>query len=172
VSYLWEKTEAAAVLASLYAERSPMRLVEVEDLLEAVAERERGIETEGEWQISLRWPFPKVRGRPDWLRYIFAAYARNARRHGGPHLRVDCVAAEEEGWWVIRFRDDGDGMEEEKRIHLFSPLSSLGERRQAGWGTDTVLVRAVAEAMDARPGYERRDGETVFRLTIRGERAE
>lgn len=172
VSYLWEKTEAAAVLASLYAERSPMGLVEVEDLLEEVAERERGIETDEEWEVRLSWPFPLVRGRRDWLRYIFAAYARNARCHGGLHLRVDSVAAEEEGWWEIRFIDDGEEMEEEKRIHLFSPLRSLGERRQAGWGTDTVLVRAVAEAMGARPGYERREGETVFSLTIQGERAE
>lgn len=172
VSFLWEKTEAAAVLVSLYAERPPLQLVEVDDLLEEVADRERWIEPTGDWGVELVGPFPCVRGRRDWLKYIFAAFVRNARRHGGAHLRVDCVPGRKAGWWEMRFTDDGDGMEEEKRLGLFLPLSALEERRMEGAGTDLILVRAVAEAMQATPAHRRKEGRTVFSLFLQGEGGE
>ncbi len=91
---------------------------------------------------------------------------RAGRSQPGTLGQVGITARLEDGEVAIRVVDDGEGIPEEIRAHLFEPFSS-GKSRGTGLGLTTAreLARAQGGELAAEPA--RPEGGAVFRFTLK-----
>ena len=163
---LQARNEDASVLVGLFAEEREAEELDVGDILASLRADGGPLDPVPGETIRLSAPFPRVAGREERLRAALRALALNAREHGVSERVVECGLDGESP--VLIFRDNGDGVPEEKAPFLFSELGELEAARRHGLGMGTALVRAVAESMDAGYGWERREGHTCFFLVFHG----
>jgi two-component system sensor histidine kinase MtrB len=100
------------------------------------------------------------------VRQILRNLVSNALRHGGPHLSVSI--ASRPGVGVVEVVDDGPGLDAGAVEHLFEPYARSGTHEQS-IGLGLWVSHELAERMGGGLAYERRDGRTVFRLTLPAE---
>ena len=85
-----------------------------------------------------------LRAAPEQLFRVLANLVRNARQAieatGRPGT-VEVSAAEDDAEWRLRVGDDGPGLPERARAHLFAPFQ--GGVRQGGAGLGLALVEAI-----------------------------
>jgi signal transduction histidine kinase len=96
------------------------------------------------------------------LRQVLRNLLSNARKYGGPELRVEGHA--EEGKFVFAVVDDGDGIPPEIRDRLFQRYIHKGTQPMilGSVGLGLSIVKALTEGMGGSIHYERRDGHTRF----------
>jgi signal transduction histidine kinase len=100
------------------------------------------------------------------LRQVVRNLLSNARKYGGPSVRV--VGRSVAGWYEIRVEDDGEGIPEELRTRLFQRYLHQGDMPLVlgSVGLGLSIVRALAEGMGGAVWYERTDGWTSFVVRV------
>ncbi len=100
------------------------------------------------------------------LRQVIRNLLSNARKYGGPNVRI--AAEPVAGWFEIRIEDDGAGIPDELRERLFQRYLHEGDMPTVlgSVGLGLSIVGALAEGMGGAVWYERRDGWTSFVVRI------
>lgn len=83
----------------------------------------------------------------------FANLVENSLRHATDRLRIDVSAERCEAGVRIRFADDGPGIPERDRPHIFERFYRTDESRTratGGSGLGLTIVRGIVEAMQGR----------------------
>lgn len=104
----------------------------------------------------------EVVGDPGRVSQIVRNLVNNAVQHGGPSVRLETGTSESAGW--LEVRDDGEGIDPDVEVDLFTPFASSGQPGSTGLGL--TVSRELARAMDGDLRYLRRDEWTVFRLEL------
>lgn len=128
------------LLARVRKEDAPRR--ELDMGVHVAAVRDRLIELicghEAEVTVAEEWP-PAI-GYGPWVEEVWANYLTNALKYGGPCPRIE-LGSTMDGDGSVRFwvRDEGPGIPEEDRGHLFVPFRQLGIGRGHGLGLSIVV---------------------------------
>lgn len=121
---------------------------------------------------SLTVDAPDVEATVDPLRFrqILRNLLSNAYRYGGEHVVVDVRRGA--GQWVVRVRDDGDGIPREARHDIFDPYRKAHERKgvTGSVGLGLSVARQLAELLGGTLRYRYQDGHSVFELAIPSDR--
>lgn len=106
-----------------------------------------------------------AKGDPVRIRQVLRNLVTNASKYGGDRLRIE-VAAEPQP--VIRVCDDGQGVPEERRHEIFELFTSLQDvhSQPNSVGIGLALSRELANLMHGDLTYDRRNGMTVFELSL------
>lgn len=109
-------------------------------------------------------PLPVV-GDPTQLGHLFANVIGNAVEAAGPGGMVEVLLARcaSEGRVTIEVTDTGPGPPAEIAGKLFEPFVT---GKEEGIGLGLAVARQAAEAHGGRLGWERREGQTVFRVEL------
>jgi signal transduction histidine kinase len=106
--------------------------------------------------------------RADRLRFrqVLRNLLSNARKYGGPQLRVEGHALE--GKFVCTIADNGDGIPQELEHRLFQRYIHRGHQPLVlgSVGLGLSIVHALSEGMGGVVRYERADGWTRFVVTL------
>lgn len=105
---------------------------------------------------------PPVVADPGRVRQVLRNLLTNARRYGGPVVRV--LAGGDQGRVWLEVRDDGPGVAEEQAERIFEPYT--GKRSGESVGIGLSVSRQLAEMMRGSLTYRRDGDETVFRLEL------
>ena len=108
-----------------------------------------------------------VRADPRHAEQVLTNLVTNAVRYGAPPVTIS--AAVEGDRVVIEVTDAGSGVEASFVPHLFTPFeqASVGDRRESrGLGLGLAIVASLLELNDGTIEYRRRDGTSVFRVTL------
>ncbi|MBA1146226.1 hypothetical protein H0Z60_04050 [Ectothiorhodospiraceae bacterium WFHF3C12] len=125
-------------------------------------------------EVSMALSGAAARFDPDHLRQILENLMRNAREHGGGNRRtprIHLVADYDEvGQPFLEVQDNGAGVPEELREHLFEPFFTTSS---SGTGLGLYLCREICEANHARLNLMEREGTgACFRITFAGPKRE
>ncbi len=96
------------------------------------------------------------------LRQVLRNLLSNARKYGGPNIRIE--GRVEEGKYVCAVVDDGEGIPSDLEDRLFQRYIHQGHQPLVlgSVGLGLSIVRALAEGMGGAVSYERADGLTRF----------
>ncbi|MBM3612681.1 MAG: HAMP domain-containing histidine kinase [Alphaproteobacteria bacterium] len=161
-----------ATLAFGRAEEPPPRLARLalRPLIEEVFEAE-GFGAEGAGRVRALVDVPAgmtLRADPEQIFRVLSNLVRNARQAieatGRPGT-VEISAAEDDAEWRLRVGDDGPGLPERARAHLFAPFQ--GGVRQGGAGLGLAIAAELVRGHGGRLTLERSDAEgTVFAIRL------
>ena len=100
------------------------------------------------------------------LRQVLRNLLSNARKYGGPHIRVE--GSVDGTTFVFSVTDDGDGIPLELEERLFQRFLHQGHQPMVlgSVGLGLSIVRALAEGMGGAVAYERVDGWTRFSVRL------
>jgi len=144
-------TLATNVLAFGRSEEPPpdVRPTALRAALEAAAE-DAGLTAGGVRLHAVIDPEVVARADPEQLHRILVNLLKNAREaiegeasRGGVG-RVEASVSTPASWTVIRLADDGPGLPERARAHLFQPFA--GSARRGGAGLGLAIARELAQA--------------------------
>lgn len=111
-------------------------------------------------------PSAKAIGDPGRVRQILRNLLTNARKHGGPDVRV--VVRPEGDRMTLTVIDNGNGVPPGHQDKVFDPYhrayKTPGQPERIGLGL--TVAKALAENMGGGLTYGRVNGETVFQLTL------
>ncbi len=115
--------------------------------LEAAAE-DAGLTADGVALVSEIVPADEVEADPEQLHRILVNLLRNAREAidgagGGGRGRILASLRHEPGVAILRLADDGPGLPERARTHLFQPFA--GSARRGGTGLGLAIARELAQ---------------------------
>ncbi len=106
--------------------------------------------------------------RADRLRFrqVLRNLLSNARKYGGPEIRVE--GRVEEGKYVCAVADNGEGIPADLESRLFQRYIHQGHQPLVlgSVGLGLSIVRALAEGQGGAVHYDRRDGWTRFVFTL------
>ena len=137
------------------AEESPVReAVDLAELVGRVAER---------FDVPVEGHAGPVRGDPDQLEVALSNLLENARRHGGPNVKVRLETTI--GHSAFEVEDDGPGIGSAVLPNLFERFFTTSAGR-TGTGLGLAIVRAVAEAHGGTATVSSVPGRTTFRVTL------
>jgi len=88
---------------------------------------------------------PVVMGSEEKLQQVFMNLLRNSLEAIDNNGRVDIILSQEEGEAMIRFRDSGDGIPEEKIEQLFIPFFTT---KSEGTGLGLSICQSIIKAYD------------------------
>jgi len=109
-----------------------------------------------------RWP--PVHGVHSWLKVIWSILFTNALQHGGERVQIE-TGWSRNGDWRFFVRDNGPGVDPERRENLFPSIQSLYELH--GHGTGLAILRRLCERMGGSCGYESPpEGGACFWFTL------
>jgi signal transduction histidine kinase len=99
-------------------------------------------------------------------RQVLRNLISNARKYGGPQIRLE--GSRQGQWYVWIIADNGDGVPAELEERLFSRFLHQGYTAAVpgGVGLGLSIVKALAEGMGGTVDYERADGETRFIVRV------
>ena len=103
---------------------------------------------------------------PVRARQVLRNLLTNADRYGGNIVQVNVSAAD--GVVEIEVRDNGEGIPERMREHIFEPYARAhnGRGQPASVGLGLSVARKLAQLMKGDVALERDNGWTVFTLTL------
>ncbi len=107
-----------------------------------------------------------AKGDPSRVRQVIRNLITNAFRYGGPQISVASQRLGDR--CLIEVSDDGSGIPEGEVDHVFEPFNqaSHGTVVPGSVGLGLPISRLLAEGMGGSLTYERRNGESVFRLEL------
>jgi signal transduction histidine kinase len=88
------------------------------------------------------------------VRRAITNLAANALEHTPPDGHVEIAVGHAGPAAIVRISDDGFGISEQTRAHLFSRFARGDDRRGGGSGLGLYIVRRVAEESGGNVGYE------------------
>jgi signal transduction histidine kinase len=163
-------TEIAAAFGS--TTRRTHQELDLVSTLERALQAEVDAGLDARVRLVARGALPPVVGEPRGLAAAFRELARNAARAsrgGSLEVRVE----REEGEIVIRFKDDGPGIPEEIRPHVFDPFFTTSPAG-AGVGLGLTLVHFVVRDLAGYVRVEATGGlgtTVVLRIPVQDRRA-
>ena len=105
-----------------------------------------------------------VSGDPRLLRRLIRNLLDNARRHGRPPITI--AVKRDAGEAVLDVTDQGKGVPEAEREHVFEPFHQLGGD-SPGAGLGLALVRRIARLHDGDAAVSPHpDAQSCFRVTL------
>ncbi len=121
-------------------------------------------------ELSLEAELPVV-ADPFRLRQVVRNLLTNAVRYGGPELRLQAV--QNALFTTISLWDNGRGIPAEDAAHIFDPYvrSTTGPALPGSMGLGLAVARKLTQLMGGDLVYERRDGWSVFEITLPTARA-
>lgn len=144
--------------------------VDVDDLLETVAQTEQRRLAEYSLRLELDSSIPSVWGDADLLASYLVNLIENAIPASRPDSSICLLAYQQNGEAVLEVRDSGCGMTEEQRKRAFEPFyraDPARSRSQGNAGLGLSLCRQIAEAHEARVELQSAPGEgTSIRLFL------
>lgn len=116
--------------------------------------------------VRVECPPAKVHADPERLRQILRNLTVNARRYGGPNIRV--VGREQGGRYLCAVVDDGSGIPSEVEERLFSRFVHRGTTPllKGSVGLGLAIVHELAHRMGCDVTYRRIRKETWFTVSI------
>jgi PAS domain S-box-containing protein len=107
-----------------------------------------------------------VMADPMRLRQVMRNLLTNAVRYGGPHLRA--VVKQNSLFTTFSLWDDGSGVPPEDVNEIFRPYvrSSAGPALPGSMGLGLAVARKLSQLMGGDLVYERRQGWSVFEMTL------
>ena len=140
------------------------------DLAEAVrtiGEEFRVVADATEHRLDLDVPDPvPALGDYERVLQIGRILVENALRHTPPGTRVDVSASAEDGLAVLTVRDEGPGVPDTEREHIFQRFYRAGGGKASGSGLGLAIGRELATRMAGTLSVESAPGETLFTLTL------
>ena len=100
------------------------------------------------------------------VQQIGRVLVENALRHTPPGTHVELRAGKRDGRAFIEVRDDGAGVPEEDREHLFERFYRAGGGKASGSGLGLAIASELASRMDGGIELRSEPGETVFTLVL------
>lgn len=109
---------------------------------------------------------PIVVADPQRVRQIVRNLMTNARRYGGPSIRV--VVGDEGTRGIVEVRDDGEPLSQSSRSEIFEPYARAKQRAgvTASVGLGLTVSRHLARHMGGDLVYDHDGNETIFSLTL------
>lgn len=110
---------------------------------------------------------PPVRGDPDRLAQLFLNLLDNAVKHSprGGHVRVD--ASRDDGFAVVRVRDEGSGLPQGAEKRLFRRFYRGENAQRDGAGLGLAIAQAIAEAHGGTVSARNADDGHGAEFTVR-----
>ncbi len=107
-----------------------------------------------------------VTGDPIRVRQILRNLVSNARRYGGPKIRMTCDSDGRMGW--VEVRDDGTPISAEDQERIFQPFGrASGSRTHShSVGLGLWVARELARIMGGDLAYAHDGSESIFRLSL------
>lgn len=142
-------------------------LIVVSDEVSLRAESVYVLETMSESNnIEIVGAAPCADGDPARIRQILRNLLTNARRYGGPNVRIELDTDGREA--IVRVADDGPGVAEADERRIFEPYQRAHDAPgvSASVGLGLAVSRRLAELMGGRLEYRRTGGRTVFELAL------
>lgn len=111
---------------------------------------------------------PTVMGDFDRLRTLFGHLVKNAiQYHGDGPLELEISAQALDGEWLVRFQDNGPGIDPQFHERIFEPYSRLRGKTVPGNGLGLAVCRAVVDAQGGRIWVESQPGNgAAFCFTL------
>ncbi len=151
-----------------YAHESPSDLFEeisLEESLRSTLDLYY-VPSEAAAEISLRCePTPPVLGQPERLSQVWVNLISNAIHAARGRPRIEVSVRREGSSALVSVADDGPGIPEEARKHIFTPFyttKSPGE----GLGLGLDICRRIVEEAGGGISYESVPGRTVFTVSL------
>ena len=121
--------------------------------------------------VELEAPAEPVvaRAHPIWLGEVVNNLLDNARRYGGPHIRLQVLSLPE-GGAEIRVEDDGPGVPPAQMPRLFEPFwrgERADLRNDGGTGLGLTIAREIVERLGGRLTAHTRPEVPGMRFTVR-----
>ncbi len=134
-------------------EEEEMKEVNIRSSIETVIEEKESRISEKGIDVSIEDCEKRVKGGP-LLRELFSNLVENSIKHSGcGSIKISCEMKGEE--YVARIEDDGKGIPDEDKEHIFEEGYKMGET--AGSGLGTYIVKQIAESYGG--GIEVKDSE-------------
>jgi light-regulated signal transduction histidine kinase (bacteriophytochrome) len=112
-------------------------------------------------------PWPDAIGHSQWVEEIWVKFISTAIRSGGtpPKLTIGATQHENEvHFWV---RDNGPGMKEEEKKHLFSPFPSNRLSNRYNTSLELTVASRIASRLGSRLSIESKPGYgNTFAFTL------
>lgn len=117
--------------------------------------------------ISKRVPSLRVLADEERVLRVLSNLTENAIAFTPPHGEIEVSARLVGGWVELSVRDNGKGIPEEHRPHLFDPYWHARSRRGEGTGLGLYIARGIVEAHGGRIWVESEVGKgSTFRFTL------
>lgn len=100
---------------------------------------------------------PNAMGYGPWIEQVWANYISNAMKYGGDPVRIELGADEncEDGFVRYWVKDNGKGLKDTDKDHLFIPFSRLGLHQGiAGHGLGLSIVERIITRLGGQVGAE------------------
>ncbi|MGB9358726.1 MAG: HAMP domain-containing sensor histidine kinase [Acidimicrobiia bacterium] len=103
---------------------------------------------------------------PQRVRQIVRNLITNARRYGGPSIRI--VVRQHGSSSTVEVRDNGEALDRDSRTAVFEPYGRAqeGERLSASVGLGLTVSRRLARHMGGDLTYDHDGQEAIFTLTL------
>ncbi|MDQ2858582.1 MAG: HAMP domain-containing histidine kinase [Candidatus Eremiobacteraeota bacterium] len=150
-------------------DRRPSRdVVELGPMARQIASELEALATAAQVAVTVEEHSPAATiGDPGDLRRAVTNLVANALAHTPPGGRVTIEIARESGAALVRVIDDGYGVTEIARRHLFDRFARSDSRMGGGSGLGLYIVRRVAEESHGAVTYEARSPHgSVFTLRL------
>ncbi len=156
----------------LFAEVSksdvPVEPVDMARVVANIRKRLNFMIKERQAQIDLPETWPVAIGYAPWIEEVWANYISNAIKHGG---RPPCVelGASPQPDGMLRFwtRDNGPGLPQKARAHLFTQISQVDRNQQPGHGLGLSIVHRIVDKLGGQVGVEGKVGQgSLFFFTL------
>lgn len=123
-------------------------------------------------EVALPEPSPMVMSMETSLRRILGNLLENAIRHS-PEGGCLTLSAElhSKNEWIIRLRDEGEGIPEKDRNKVFERFYRTDQSRKrdgSGSGLGLAIAKSLVERQGGNIGMEPGDGGSVFWFTVPG----
>lgn len=132
--------------------RMERRVVELDEVVTGAIELAQPLVESRRHKLHVSLPEEEIRldGDPTRLIQSFGNLLSNAARYTAPGGEIRFEAGREDGWVVIRVRDNGQGIPADQVPHVFdlfyrAPGADSGEQARGGLGIGLALVRRLVE---------------------------
>ncbi len=127
------------------------------DMAKVIAEVELRLTSQITADTTLTKPaeWPVAVGYAPWVEEVWSNFISNGIKYGGrpPHLVVgaDSLPNNLVRFWV---RDNGDGIQADQKVKLFTTFTRLDTKRAAGHGLGLSIVKRIVERLGGNTGVE------------------